>query len=91
VSAYFRTLGDGSSELWHQKTAVGPQAQWRAVQRDAMGDEPAALEDMPTVPSVRFLGVLNGKHRYQLDAKKSRLPDPRGTEPPVAANGSAVL
>jgi hypothetical protein len=87
---YFRTLGDDSSEVWQQKTDAGPQTRWRAVQRDAMGDEPGAPEVIPTVPIIRFLGVVNGKHRCQLDAKQSQLLDPRGTEPPVAANGSAV-
>jgi hypothetical protein len=60
---YFRTLGDGSSEVWQKKTDVGPQARWRAVERDATGDEPSTLEDMPTVPAVRFLGLVNGKIR----------------------------
>jgi hypothetical protein len=60
---YFRTLGDVSNELWQEKTDVGPQARWRAVERDATGDEPSALEDMPTVPAVRFLGLVNGKIR----------------------------
>jgi len=27
------------------------------------GKEAGAVEDMPTVPAVRFLGVVNGKHR----------------------------
>jgi hypothetical protein len=87
---YFRTLGDGSGEVWQEKIDVAPQVPWSAVEWAASGNEPSALEHMPTVPSVRFLGVLNGKHRYQFDAKKSQLPDPRGTKPPVAANGSAV-
>jgi hypothetical protein len=60
---YFRTLGDVSSELWQQKTGVGPQARWRAVERDATGDEPSTLEDMPTVRAVRFLGLVDGKIR----------------------------
>jgi hypothetical protein len=34
---HFRTLGHGSGELWQQKTDAGPQARWRAVQRDATG------------------------------------------------------
>ncbi len=53
---HFRTRGDGSCELWQQKTDAGPRARWRAVQRDAAGNESAALEDTPTVPGVRFLG-----------------------------------
>jgi hypothetical protein len=40
-------------------------------------------------PVVRLLGVLNGKHRYQPDAERSQLLDPRGTEPLVAVNCSA--
>jgi hypothetical protein len=64
---YFRTLGDGCNEIWQQKTDAGPQARWCAVQRDAMSNEPGAFEDMPTVPGVRFLGVMNGKHRCKPD------------------------
>jgi hypothetical protein len=66
---HFRTLGDGSGELWRQKTDAGPQARWRAVQRDAAGNESAAHEDMPTVPGVRFLGLVNGKHRCKSDSE----------------------
>jgi hypothetical protein len=66
---HFRTLGHGSGELWQQKTDAGPQARWRAVQRDATGNESAAHEDMPTVPGVRFLGVVNGMHRCKSDSE----------------------
>jgi hypothetical protein len=60
---YFRTLGDDSSELWQQKTDDGPQARWKIVQWDATGNELGAFEGMPTMAGVRFLGVVNGKHR----------------------------
>jgi hypothetical protein len=69
---YFRTLGDGSSELGQQQTDAGPQARWRAVQRDGTGNESTALEDTPTVPGVRFLGVVNGKHRCKVDSEPSQ-------------------
>jgi hypothetical protein len=69
---YFRTLGDGSGEVWQPKTDVGPQARWRAVQRDAAGNESAADGDMPTVPGVRFLGLVNGRHRCKADAEARR-------------------
>ena len=68
---HFRTLGDGSCELWQEKTDAGPQARWRAVQCDAGGNEPKALEEVPTVPAVRFLGVVNGRHRCKLDSELS--------------------
>lgn len=68
---YFRTLRDGSGEVWQEKTEVGPQARWRIVQRNATGDEPDALEDMPIVPAVRVLGVVNGKHRCKSDSEPS--------------------
>lgn len=60
---YFRTLGDGSGEVWQEKTEVEPQSRWRTVQRDAMGKEPGSLAEMPTMPAVKFLGVVNVKHR----------------------------
>jgi hypothetical protein len=41
---YFRALGDDSSEVWRQKTDADPQARWRAVQRDATGNDYGALE-----------------------------------------------
>jgi hypothetical protein len=65
---YFRTHGDESSEVWHQKTDAGPQARWRAVQRDAKGNESAAVLDMPFAPAIRFLGAVNGKHRCKPDS-----------------------
>jgi hypothetical protein len=40
---YFRTLGNDSSEVWQQKTDAHPQARWRAVQRDATGNDCVAL------------------------------------------------
>jgi hypothetical protein len=60
---HFRALGYESSEIWLEKTDDGPQARWRIVEWDATGNEPGALEDMPTLPAVRFLGVTNVKHR----------------------------
>jgi hypothetical protein len=86
---YFRTLGDDSSEVWQPKIDAGTHARWRVVQRGTTGNESGALEDMPTVPAVRFLGVVNGKHRCKPDSTPTQPPDPRGTEPQVAANGSA--
>lgn len=59
---YFRTLGDGSGEVWQEKTEVGTQARWKIVEWDATGKEPGALEDMSTVPTVRFLGVVSCSH-----------------------------
>jgi hypothetical protein len=64
---YFRTLGDGSGEVWQQKTGAGPQARWRAVQCDTIGNDSAAHEDIPTLHGVRFLGLVNGKHRCKPD------------------------
>ena len=56
-------LGDGSGEVWQEKTDVGQQARWRAVEWNATSNESGVLEDRPTVAAVRFLGVVNGKHR----------------------------
>ena len=67
--AYFRTLGDDSSEIWQQRTRAGTQARWSAVQRDAAGTESDTREDMPTVPGVRFLGVVYGRHRCTADSQ----------------------
>jgi hypothetical protein len=64
---YFRTRGDGDGEMWHGKIDADPEARWRAVQCDAGGNESGAREDMATVPIIRFLGVVNGKHRCQCD------------------------
>jgi hypothetical protein len=64
---YFRTLGDDASEVWQQKTDAGPQARWRALKRGATGNDYGAPEGKPAAPAVRFLGVMNGKHRYKSD------------------------
>lgn len=64
---YFRTLGDDSSEVWQEKIDADPQARWRAVQRDATGNDSGALEGKPAAPAVRFLGVMSGKHRCKSD------------------------
>ena len=63
--------------IWLEKTDTDPQARWRAVQRDATGDESGAREDMPTVPGVSFLRVVNGRHRCKLDSELS----PAATRP----------
>jgi hypothetical protein len=68
---------------------VGAQARWRAIERDATGNALSALEDMPAVPTVKFLEVVNGKHRCKRDAERNQPLGPRGNQPPVAANGSA--
>jgi hypothetical protein len=72
---YFRTLGDDSSEVWQQKADAGPQARWRAVQRDAAGNESGAREDIPTGPAVTFLGLVKGKHRCKGDSAARQGPD----------------
>jgi hypothetical protein len=82
---YLRTLGEGSDKDWQQKTGVRLQARWRAVQKDATGKEPGTLEDMPTVPTVRFLGVVNGTHRCKPDSEPSLKRQVRETQPPPAA------
>jgi hypothetical protein len=61
-SLYFRTLGAGSGAVWQEKADSRPQARWRAVQRDATGNESAGNDDGPSVFAIRFLGVANGKH-----------------------------
>ena len=66
---YFRTMGDESSEVWQEKADVGPQARWRTVEWGATGSESGAVEEMPTVPAVRFLGVVNGKHHWKPDSE----------------------
>lgn len=72
---HFRTLGDESSEVWHQKTDARPQARWRAVQRDASGNDSGALKGKPAVPAVRFLGVMNGKHRCKASSDATTASD----------------
>ena len=86
---YFRALRDGSGEVWQEKIDDGPQARWRTVERDATRKEPGTLEGIPTVPGVRFLGVLAGKHRCKPEPERSQPLGPRGNESPVATNGSA--
>jgi hypothetical protein len=58
---------DGVGEVWQENTDDGPQARWRNVERDATASEPDAPEDKPAVPAIRFLGVVNGKHRCKPD------------------------
>ena len=65
---YFRTLGDDSSEVWQQKTDAGPQARWRAVEWNAIGNKPGAHEDKPAVAAVKFLGVMSGKPHCKPDS-----------------------
>jgi hypothetical protein len=66
---YFRTLDDGSGEVWQQKTDVSPQGRWKTVQSDATGKESAAFEDVPPVLAVIFLGVVNGQHRCKSESE----------------------
>lgn len=68
---YFRELGDGSSEVWQQKTDAGPQARWRAVQRDATGNAQGAPDDMPTASAIRFLGIMTGRHRCKAPSEQA--------------------
>jgi hypothetical protein len=65
---YFRTLGDGSDEVWQEKTVVRPQARWRIIQPEATGSDIGALEELPTVLVVTFLGVVHGTHHCKLDS-----------------------
>jgi hypothetical protein len=69
---YFRTLGDGSCEVWQENTDAGPHARWRHVEWDATDNEPRAVEDVPTVAAVKFLGVVNGKHHCKADLGPSQ-------------------
>jgi hypothetical protein len=50
-------------EEWQEETSIQPQAAWQSVERDATGTDTGSMEQMPTIQSVVYLGIVNGKHQ----------------------------
>ncbi len=48
---------------WHEAIDEGPEWNWREVEKELKGWKcPQRLEDIPTIPAIMFLGVVDGKH-----------------------------
>ena len=50
---------------WHEAINEGPEEHWRAVEQHVTNNRwpPPNLKDIPTIPAVVFLGVIDGEHR----------------------------
>jgi hypothetical protein len=52
------------SRCWHEAIDEGPEWNWREVEKDVNGYAwpPPKPEDIPTIPAIVFLGLVDGKH-----------------------------
>jgi len=50
---------------WHEAIDQGPEWNWLDVEQDAKGYTwpPPRLKDIPTIPAIVFLGVVDGEHK----------------------------
>jgi hypothetical protein len=53
---------------WHEAIDEGPEWNWREIEKEMNGYswQPPKLADIPTIPAIEFLGLVDGKHAFRL-------------------------
>jgi len=58
----------GTEGGWHETIDEGPEWNWREVEQDLTHNTwpPPKPEDIPAIPAIVFLGLVDGKHACRL-------------------------